>query len=77
MTAEPQRLILYTTPNCHTCDVARRDLLADGVDFEERSVMARQEWYDDVVKVSIAVPILVRNGKVEYGWKGRYGCPIT
>lgn len=75
--AETAKLILYTTPNCSTCDVARADLTAGGIDFEERSVMAKKEWFDVVLQYSIAVPIIIRNGKVEYGWKGRFGCAIT
>jgi glutaredoxin len=71
---ETEKLILYTTPNCHTCDTARRDLTADGVEFEERSVMAKQEWYDEALQYGVQVPIILRDGKVEYGWKGDFGC---
>ncbi len=74
--AQSEKLIIYTTPNCSTCDQARADLSADGVDFEERNVMAKQEWYDEAITYSIAVPILLRGSKVEYGWKGDIGCPI-
>jgi glutaredoxin len=72
-----EKVILYTTPNCDTCDVARADLLAEGVDLEERNVMARQEWFDEATGYSISVPIVLRNGKVEIGWKGDYGCDIV
>jgi glutaredoxin len=72
-----EHVILYTTPNCSACDRARADLAADGVHFEERSVMARQEWYDEVLQYSISVPVLIRNGKVEVGWKGDIGCAIA
>jgi len=67
------RVILYTAPNCSTSDQARADLSASGVDFEERDVMARQEWFDQCVKYSIVVPVILRDGKVEIGWKGRHG----
>ena len=77
MTQTSERIILYTTPNCSACDQARADLTADGADFEERSVMARQEWFDEVLQYSISVPVLLRNGKVEVGWKGDLGCPIS
>ncbi len=76
MTQISQKLILYTTPNCSACDQARADLTNDGADFEERSVMAKQEWFDEVLKYSISVPVLLRGDKVEVGWKGDMGCPI-
>ena len=75
--AEKTKLILYTTPNCSACDQARADLTAEGVDFEERNVMAKQEWFDEALKYSISVPITIRGAKVEFGWKGDIGCAIT
>jgi glutaredoxin len=72
----PDKLIIYTTTNCETCDAALHDLRADGVDFEERNVMQRQEWYDEALQYAITVPIILRDGKVEYGWKGDIGCAI-
>jgi glutaredoxin len=76
MTQTGERIILYTTPNCSACDRARADLTAEGVDFEERSVMAKQEWFDEVLKYSISVPVIIRGDKVEVGWKGDIGCAI-
>lgn len=70
------KVILYTTPNCGTCDRARADLIAEGVELEERDVMKKQQWYDEATSMTIAVPIVIRNGKKEFGWKGDYGCPI-
>ena len=51
----------------------RRDLKSDGVEFEERSVMKNQAWFDEALSYSISVPILVRNGRAEVGWKGAVG----
>jgi glutaredoxin len=76
MTRAGEKIILYTTPNCSACDQARADLTADGVDFEERSVMAKQEYFDEVLKYSISVPVILRGDAVEVGWKGDMGCPI-
>src|SRR5690606_32248672 len=53
------------------------DLLAEGVDLEERDVMKKQEGYDEAVSMYIAVPIVIRNGKTEFGWKGDHVCAIT
>ncbi len=71
-----EKIILYTTPNCGTCDRARADLIAEGIAFEERDVMKKQEWYDEATALYISVPIVLRDGKVEYGWKGDLGCAI-
>jgi glutaredoxin len=75
--AMAEKLIIYTTPNCSACDRALADLTAEGVDFEERNVMKSKEWYDEALKYAITVPIILRDGKVEYGWKGNIGCAIA
>lgn len=72
-----KNLIIYTTPNCSACDRALADLTADGVDFEERNVMKSKQFYDEALKYAITVPIILREGKVEYGWKGNIGCAIA
>jgi glutaredoxin len=72
-----EKLIIYTTPNCSACDRALADLSADGVDFEERNVMKSKQFYDEALKYAITVPIILRDGKVEYGWKGNIGCAIA
>ena len=75
-TAKGTQVILYTTTNCSTCDDAREGLTAEGVEFEERNVMKNKDWYDEALKYSVTVPILIRGDKVEYGWKGDIGCAI-
>ena len=72
-----EKLIIYTTPNCSACDKALADLTAEGVDFEERNVMKDKRWYDEALKYSITVPVIIREGRVEYGWKGNVGCAIA
>jgi glutaredoxin len=73
MTETAQKVIIYTTPNCGGCDRARARLVAEGVDFEERNIMLNKRWYDDVLKHSISVPVIIRGDKVEVG---RGGCLI-
>ena len=75
-TTEGTKVILYTTPNCSACDDARAGLTAEGVDFEERNVMKNKDWYNEVLKYAITVPVILRGDKVEYGWKGNIGCAI-
>ena len=71
--AESERVILYTAPECGVCGTARAGLRAEGVEFEERDVMKKKEWFDDVLKHTIFVPLIVRGDKIEIGWKGAYG----
>ena len=72
-----EKLIIYTTPNCSACDNALADLTSEGVDFEERNVMKDKQFYNEALKYSVSVPIIINpDGKVEYGWKGNHGCPI-
>jgi glutaredoxin len=70
------KVILYTTTNCSACDEAVADLTAEGVDLEIRNVMQNQQWYDEAIKYSVTVPVVLRDGKIEYGWKGDIGCAI-
>ena len=73
----PEKLIIYTTPNCSACDNALADLSADRVEFEERNVMKSKAWYDEVLKYSVSVPVIIQpDGKIEYGWNGNHGCAI-
>jgi glutaredoxin len=69
-------LIIYTVPTCNTCARAVRDLAADGVEFEERDIRRNEQWFEEASRLSISVPILVRGGRVEIGWKGDFGCPF-
>jgi glutaredoxin len=69
-------LIIYTQHGCATCDRALRELQAEGVDFEERSLDDDPKWFDEVAKISLSVPVVIRNGKIEVGWKGDHGCFI-
>ncbi len=66
-------MIIYTTNGCDVCDRARADLIAEEADFEERNVMHNKEWFDEVLKHTIFVPMVVRDGQVEIGWRGRTG----
>ena len=68
-----EKVIIYTAPDCGVSDQARADLIAEGVDLEERDVMKQQAWFDEALQYSIFVPIVIRDGKVEIGWKGRVG----
>ena len=66
-------LIMYTLKTCPTCEHARRDMTADGVEFEERMIDNNPAWFDEAAQLGLTVPILVRGDKVEIGWKGESG----
>lgn len=68
------RVILYTADGCGTSERAKRDLIAQGFEVEERRVNARQEWLDEALEYSATVPIIIWPDKrVEIGWKGEMG----
>jgi glutaredoxin len=68
-----ERVILYTTPGCDVCDTARAGLTTEGVDFEERDVMKSKAWFEEAIRYSIFVPIILRGDAVEIGWRGAVG----
>jgi glutaredoxin len=68
-----ETVILYTLNDCEVSDRARTGLREEGVEFEERNVMKKQDWFDEALRYSIYVPIIVRGDQVEIGWKGAVG----
>lgn len=69
----PEKAIVYTLPECDVSERAMADLRAEGVEVEERNVMRSKQWFDEALKYAISVPIVLRGGKVEVGWKGAVG----
>lgn len=69
-------LIVYTVPTCSTCARAVKELVEEGVEFEERDIRKNDAWLEEASRLSISVPILVRGNRVEIGWKGDMGCPF-
>ena len=69
-------LIIYTVPTCATCARAVHELTEEGTEFEERDIRTSMQWFEEAARLSISVPILVRDGRVEIGWKGDTGCPF-
>ena len=73
MSENTNKLIIYTLPGCDVSERAVSELRAEGIDFEERNVMRNQAWFDEAMAISIFVPIVIRGGEVEIGWKGATG----
>ena len=67
------QMIIYTLTSCPTCARAKRDLDAEGVSYEERKIDENGSYYDEALELGFSVPIIVRDGKVEVGWKGESG----
>ena len=68
------KVVVYTLRNCPTSDKAKAALVHRGVDFEERRVDESAEWWDEALKYSFTVPVILwENGDVEIGWEGEHG----
>jgi glutaredoxin len=67
------KLVIYTLSTCPTCNRAKADLTADGVDFEERVIDKDARYWEEAQELAFTVPIILRDGKVEVGWKGESG----
>jgi glutaredoxin len=65
---------MYVKPGCPWCDMARDDLRADGLDWEERDATTNAEWRAELMRYSDnsgRVPTLVEDEEVvSVGWKG-------
>lgn len=46
------RIILYTKPNCGWCDEVRDLLDKKGIDFEERNVYEKPEYFEELIAKS-------------------------
>jgi glutaredoxin len=66
-------VIIYTLKSCPTCRRAKADMDADGIDYEERKIDESGAYYEEALDLGFAVPIIVRDGVVELGWKGESG----
>jgi glutaredoxin len=70
------KLVLYTLTSCSTCDKAKTVLTERGVAYEERILDDREDWQDEVIRISAqySVPVQVHpDGRVEVGFEGEVG----
>lgn len=66
--------IVYTLRNCDVSEKAVKALRERGVEFEERRVDEETGWWEEALKYSMAVPVILwDNGEVEIGWEGEHG----
>lgn len=67
--------IMYVKPGCPHCDTARRDMGAEGLEWEERDATIRADWRAELMRHSRdtgKVPTVVMGDEVvTIGWKGR------
>jgi glutaredoxin len=67
-------VIVYSLRNCPTSDKAKAALTERGVSFEERRVDDEVQWWEEALKYSLTVPVIIwENGDVEIGWAGEHG----
>ena len=67
-------VIVYSLRNCPTSDKAKAALTERGVSFEERRVDDEVQWWEEALKYSLTVPVIIwENGDVEIGWEGEHG----
>jgi len=67
-------VIVYSLRNCPTSDKAKAAMIERGVSFEERRVDDEVQWWEEALKYSLTVPVIIwENGDVEIGWEGEHG----
>ena len=67
-------VIVYSLRNCPTSDKAKAAMTERGVSFEERRVDDEVRWWEEALKYSLTVPVIIwENGDVEIGWEGEHG----
>lgn len=67
-------VIVYSLRNCPTSDKAKAAMTERGVSFEERRVDDEVQWWEEALKYSLTVPVIIwENGDVEIGWEGEHG----
>jgi len=67
-------VIVYSTPTCSWCQVAKQHLEANGIDFEDVDVTADQSRAREMVSKSgqMAVPVIDIDGEIIIGFdRGR------
>jgi len=65
---------VYTLRNCPTSDKAKAALVDRGVEIEERRVDENVDWWDEALKYSLSVPVIIwEDVRVEIGWEGEHG----
>jgi len=70
MSSQPKRVIVYTTPTCPWCQVAKRYLAERGVDFTEVDISADRAGMREMVLMTAqhGVPVLRVGEKAMVGW---------
>lgn len=63
------RVLIYTTPTCGFCKMAKALFQEHNVEYEERDVAANNAWADEMIQKSgqMGVPVIIvsGNGKEE------------
>jgi len=68
------KVIVYSTPTCRYCDLAKDYLKSNGVNFQEINVAANREAAQEMVQKSgqMGVPVIDFDGEIIVGFnRGR------
>lgn len=58
--------MIYTITSCPASKQLKKDLVAKGIQFEEKQVDSRQEWLDEALTYGDIVPMIIHvDGRVE------------
>ena len=65
-----RKLVIYYTPTCPYCKMAKDYLSSKGVSYQNIDVSSDKEAAEDMVKVSgqMGVPVIVINGQTMVGF---------
>lgn len=60
------KVVIYTITSCPASKQLKKDLVAKGIQFEEKQVDSRQEWLDEALTYGDIVPMIIHvDGRVE------------
>ena len=65
-----KEVVLYGTPTCHYCQIAKEYLRSQNIEYKYIDVKADLEQRKQMVEISgqMGVPVILVNGKVLKGW---------
>lgn len=68
--SKPNKVVVYSTPTCPYCIIAKKFLKDNGVDYIEYNVAADKEKAREMYEKSgqLGVPVLDINGKIIIGF---------
>ena len=68
--AKAKKVVIYTTPTCHFCHMAKDYFQANGIKYEEYDVAASMEKRKEMMEKSgqLGVPVIIIDDQVVVGY---------